>query len=190
MTKFNVPFLERKDILQFSYELAHKEYNDLWEAWKLLEAKAQATLATAGIFEAGAFAYITQAKPSDVSSKLMLMLLVVVLAAAVYFGVRAIQVRDHNTPFEGVIHADILSDVRAAQPMDSLSDMHAKWLVLAIELCTDANDKLHPKLVEKGKNLTRAFRALIVASLLVVPLVAWSLFSIPTPTPQTAESMK
>lgn len=190
MTKFNVPFLERKDIFQFSYELAHKEYNDLWEAWKLLETKAQATLATAGIFEAGAFAYITQARPGDVSSKSMLMLLVIVLAAAVYFGVRAIQVRDHNTPFESLIHAHILNDVRTAQPVDSLSDMHAKWLIQAIELCTDANDQLHLKLVEKGKNLTRAFRALIAASLLVVPLVGWSLFSEPPSISQISESKK
>lgn len=190
MTKFSVPFLERRDIFQFSYELAHKEYSDLWEAWKLLETKAQATLATAGIFEAGAFAYITQAKPTDMCSKFLLMILVIVLAAAVYFGVRAIQVREHNTPFEGVIHGHIRYDVRTSQPGDSLSDIYTKWLVQAIELCADANEELHPKLMEKGKNLTRAFRALTAASLLVIPLVGWSLFSGSTSITHIAELKK
>ncbi|MGJ7488580.1 hypothetical protein ACSFA2_25165 [Variovorax sp. LT2P21] len=176
MNKFAVPFVERKEIYQFSYDLAHKEYADIWEAWKLLEAKAQATLATAGIFEAGAFAYITQAKPTDTASKIMLTLLVIVLAAAVAYGVQAIRIRDFNTPFLSKLHKDIRGTIERSQPTDSLSDLHAQWLIEATVLCTAANDKLRPKLDEKGKRLKRALGALLMASFLVVPLVACTLF--------------
>jgi hypothetical protein len=176
MTKFAVPFVERKEIYQFSYDLAHKEYADLWEAWKMLEAKAQATLATAGIFEAGAFAYITQSKPDDMPSKIMLTLLVILLAGAVGFGVQAIRVRDLNTPFTGELHTLIRSDIERSQPIDSLSDLHSGWLIEATILCTDANHALRPKLEEKGKRLKRALGALMWASVLVVPLIACTLF--------------
>jgi hypothetical protein len=179
MSKYWLPPTDRKDIYQFALDISLREFADLWESWKQLEAKAQATLATAGIFEAGAFAYITQAKLGESwLIKAMLVGLAVVLAYSVCEGVRSILVKGVDTAFGGrQLYEDIWGSVKNADPSQPLSDTHEGWIVTFTNLTADSNEKIRQTLDIKAARLKRSQWALVIAALLIVPLIVYTLYS-------------
>ncbi len=75
------------------------QYNDYWETWKALDAKAQSTATIGGIFLAAAFALARQLPPSySALGRWGLFVAIVLLVVATCVAVVALQVRRVTAP--------------------------------------------------------------------------------------------
>ena len=103
----------RIEIRRFQLETAMREYNELWDAWKLVESKAQPLFAMAGVFLAGVFTYASSSAASSASwlVKALLMLLAVTLVVAIFQALRAVWVVDVSSPHLGSDAQAIVNDI-------------------------------------------------------------------------------
>ena len=94
-------------------------YKDLAQTWKSLDAKAQGTAAIAGIFIAGAFAFIRDAQPTLTGPEALLMAALVLLALCILFSVAAMWVRTVDYPPFGPELSQMVDDLlRRSSPAD------------------------------------------------------------------------
>lgn len=178
MSKYWLPPTDKRDIYELAFDVSKRELADCLDAWKQLEVKAQATLATAGIFEAAAFAYITTVEKPHWIVVVLLACLVASLAISVVQGLRAIRVVDVPTPYGGrQEYDDVLGSVDSTHPPDSLSSLYEVWLLHFLRQNAEASNKMHEGLITKGRLLKRSQFFLIIASTLVVPLTVCSLYT-------------
>lgn len=165
--------IERTDLHVFAYELAFKEFSDLWDAWKVLETKAQATLATVGIFEAGAFAYLTQAAPTAGYAKHLLFAMVIALGISLLLCAFSIRVRHTAAPFKIGVPGHILADAIGPGPFEK---RYEYWTGHATEVCLDANAKIRSALHKKALFLSASLWSLLIASVIAIGVVGGSLY--------------
>ena len=165
---------DRQDIQLFAYDQAFKEFSDLWDAWKLLETKAQATLATVGIFAAGAFAFLTQAKPTDPLARHFLFGMMVFLGISLALSIWSIQIRSATTPFTKGVPDDILAHL--SDTTMTLEQKHEFWLSKVTTSCSASNEKLRKTLEGKATILSCSLWTLLVAAGGAVVLVWLTLY--------------
>lgn len=78
------------------------EYKELAETWRNLESKAQSAITVAGIFIAGAFAYVREIKPpTHTTEKVLLEVSVGFLIASVVLSILALRLRKVAAPLMG-----------------------------------------------------------------------------------------
>jgi hypothetical protein len=153
-------------------------------------------LATAGILEAGAFAYATQAKPDEVWIKVTLLALIVLLTSALCFAVLSIQVKAFEMPFQQEqpnvvkaahtanataqaygVHRDIRRELECSPASAQFQALHAKWTNQSISDYSTASLKIGVALEAKAAWLQKSLYLLLATSLLVPVLVGGSLFT-------------
>ena len=167
----------RIELRRFELEAAFREHTELWEAWKLVESKAQPLSATAGVFLAGVFAYASQ-KASELllMERCLLVFLSLLLLASVFQALRSIWVVSAPSPHLGTKGAEEVDwIIEKTLPPDSygsrfellIADTARRWL----EVCDD----LQPKLDRKSKLLVSGLRYLAASGLVAVALIAVTL---------------
>jgi hypothetical protein len=125
-----------RELLEFAFERATHEQDELSDRWKLLDAKAQATAGIAGIFVAAAFAFARTAGPPPAGwEKWLLAALLVSLAVAIGFAVGSMLVRSVALPPTAEDAARMVGDAIARPPQEYerrytglLADSVDKWV--------------------------------------------------------------
>lgn len=173
-----MPFVNeaRIELRRFELEAAVREYNDLWDAWKVLESKAQPLSATAGAFLAGVFAYATQGAKGGMWGRGLLLLLAALLVACVVQALRSIWVITVESPHLGMAAADevdlIIDKTRSPDSYDYrleglIADTARQWLTA----CEDVRVKLQRKTqLLRSSLMLLAWSAGITILLIVVTL--------------------
>ncbi len=89
----------RESLLSTVLESYRDEYKEIVDTWRNLEAKAQANVAIAGIFIAGAFAYLREnAVPMHLYQKILLSSGIICLIITIGFSIVALRVRRLPAP--------------------------------------------------------------------------------------------
>ena len=83
----------RESLLKTVLELYREEYNVIGQNWRNLEGKAQGSVAIAGIFIAGAFAYIQKDITLLLYQKIILCIGIIFLLICVSFSILALRIR-------------------------------------------------------------------------------------------------
>lgn len=167
----------RIDFRQFSYDAAVREHAELWDAWKMIEAKAQSVSAATGVFLAGVFAYASQL-PKDATTleRSMLVLVAAMLVAAIVQSLRAIWVIDTASPHlgsDGKVEVDAI--LRATQPHESLDARYENLLNNTTERWTSSCSEIREDLSRKSKLLGGALKLLAYAAVAVLCLLVVSI---------------
>lgn len=90
----------RLDMRRLALSDVQAEYADLWDAWKVVETKAQPIVALAGVFLAGVFAYLTQLPGNATRGEhIWVMVVAIALVGSALFALSAIWVKDVGSPF-------------------------------------------------------------------------------------------
>lgn len=91
---------ERLNLLNFSLNEIHKEYSELWDAWKIIEAKCQPIAAVSGFYLAGIFAYINNTiHNKNFYISIILLLISILLFLCIVSSLLAISIYRVKTPF-------------------------------------------------------------------------------------------
>lgn len=165
----------KRQLLQFAFDDSVKEHAELWDAWKITEAKAQTSLSTAGVFIAGAFAYATQSKPVG-WEKIFLVLLVLSLVVSAAFGIASIWVKSVSSPHLGRAgHQDILSLIEKTSLPQTLADSYEDLLNETVKRWNKSNDKVRAELVMKANRLKWCQASLAIGLFIMLPLVIFTM---------------
>lgn len=154
-----------------AYSDAYKELSDNWRG---LETKAQGNIAIAGIFIAGAFAFIQKISPElNLAEKVMLVAALFFLIMSVILAVRALRVQIVPAPLfgrfvEGSVKRLLLINDEAEfnrRFTNFINDYAVKWQNVLLDL----SEQLH----NKASDLEKA-QAFLIGAILVVALFAAS----------------
>lgn len=176
-----VPIVTKKDFMEFAVGLAEHEHAELSEAWKLLDAKSQATTAIAGVFIAVAFVFVRNTQfHLTYFEKILLTLVVFTLVLSIGFAIRAMRVRDVPMPFTGlealVITNSIISDHKKDSPLASLECPYNNFLSDHIKKLDIVNNALRRDIVSKSNSLKCSYYSLLTASIFIFILTYTALF--------------
>lgn len=167
----------RIELRRFELEAAIREYADLWDAWKVLESKAQPLSATAGVFLAAVFAYASQGVKGGPWGRCLLLLVAVLLVACVVQALRSMWVVTVESPHLGLEAADEVDRIiDKTMPPDSydarleglIADTARQWL----RACED----IRPKLLRKSELLACSLKLLAWSAGTTIVLVGVTLF--------------
>ncbi|RYH29268.1 MAG: hypothetical protein EON54_22650 [Alcaligenaceae bacterium] len=169
----------RVEFRRFEHDAAVREYSELWDAWKVVEAKAQPLSTIAAVFLAGVFAFASQTSlTANLAVRALLVLLALLLVAAIMQALRSIWVVDVQSPHMGMATKEEVDALMAPDrgPTDSLhiryenalSDTSRRWL--------EACDDIRPKLAKKVRLLTCSFKCLAAAAVVTLFLIATTLY--------------
>ncbi|WP_458232258.1 hypothetical protein [Roseateles sp. P5_E8] len=171
----------RVELRRLELDAAVKEHAELWDAWKVIESKAQPVSTTAGVFLAGVFAYASQQSSNGtILEKSLLVLLAIVLLASVVEALRTIWVVTVSSPHLGLKTKEEVDLILArTQPPDSLearyegllSDTAGRWLA--------ACEEVRASLGRKSGLLIRSLRWLAAAAAITAVLIPVTLFCRP-----------
>ena len=109
------------ELLIAALDAFKQEYDRLAKTWEQLDLKAQGTVAIAGIFLGGIFAFITNLRPSETTSKVALILAIVSLVLSVLFSLLALRVREVLDAPGGSDIQQFVRDLRNCSRKNSLS---------------------------------------------------------------------
>ena len=155
-------FISKLDFLQFSFERASHENEELGETWRLLDSKAQATATIAGVFIAALFVFIAQAgRPPLGTAKWLVVLGVLSCVGSIYFAVRSMAMQSVGVPMTA---AEVMEDIEglAASPLQ-YNLRYEALLVDSIDSCIAVNGEIQIVNDAKASRLKRAHFALSVA---------------------------
>lgn len=115
---------ELKESLRRAVLVAYREeYKELSDTWRGLETKAQGSIAIAGIFIAGAFAYIRDITPnSHPYEKLFLIIIVLCLVTSVVLSILALKIRTVAAPPMGEYIDQMVRDILNLNNDDELAE--------------------------------------------------------------------
>lgn len=154
------------------------EHADLWDAWKVVESKAQPIAALAGVFLAGVFTYLVQlpANATDLEHYVLLAISVLLVACAVC-ALSAIWVANVRSPYLSSVGVDEVGDMlRASRDADDLTDRQERMIEAGIARWTQACGGMRQELLRKQRLLRWCLAFLGAASIMSLPLVFWTLF--------------
>lgn len=131
-----------RDLLEFAFQRAEYEQDELSDRWKMLDAKAQATAAIAGVFIAAAFAFVRNSGPQPLGSpKWLFVIMLLGLATTVGFAVWSMLIRSVSLPPTAEEAAKMVRDAidRPSGEYDRrftglLADSTDKWVVVLREV--------------------------------------------------------
>jgi hypothetical protein len=154
------------------------EHADLWDAWKVVESKAQPIAALAGVFLAGVFTYLGQLPANATAAEHCLLLAIsVLLVACAVCALAAIWVANVRSPYLSSVGVDEVGDMlRASSDADDLSAREERMIQAAIARWMQACTSMRQGLLRKQRLLRLCLGFLGTASILSLPLVFWTLF--------------
>ena len=162
----------RIDLRRESLAELKAEYAELWDSWKVVESKAQPFAALAGVFLAGAFAYVGQLKGASTAEHVILLTIVALLIAGIVFALSAIWITDVSSPYlssEGIDEIDDL--LGASADSAELQLRRERMIQAAIKRWTGACNETRSTLVNKRQLLNHCLLTLCSAAGFCVPLV-------------------
>src|SRR5712664_36470 len=115
---------EAKDFLcQTALEAFREDYEKLTDTWRTLENKAQGNVAIAGIFIAGAFAFIREiSKGTHLYEKILLLLALISLVMAVILSIWTLRIRLVAVPLLGKNVHRLVNDLLRIYETTDLSE--------------------------------------------------------------------
>lgn len=162
----------RIELRRFGLEAARIEHGELWDAWKVVEAKAQPTAAIAGVFLAGVFSYLAQLPAAATGyERLLLVVIVILLVGSIIEGLRAIWIVDVASPHIGAMGVEeIDAIIELTQPPDRLEARQENLMRDTTQLWLIASRDVRTALTRKGKLLKRSLLLLSWAAFVTMPL--------------------
>ena len=178
--KFSMPTQKNRiDFRQFVHEAAVREHTELWDAWKMIEAKAQSVSGATGVFLAGVFAYASKL-PADSSmlERSILIFVAAMLVCAIVQALRAIWVIKTASPHLGLdAKAEVDQILKATQPHESMDARYENLLNDTATRWTSACATVREDLNRKSQLLVTALRILACAAVTVFFLLIVSIGS-------------
>lgn len=167
---------ELKEVRERAIDACYNEYKELIATWRNLETKAQGNITIAGIFIAGAFAYISKASDQPFRlEKAIFGLTILLLMASVFFALLALRIRQIDLPPLGehmvkdAMNICKTTEANYADYARRIFNLHAwRW--------GEANTELKRQNVEKGARLWLAQRLLWGAIGLAASLTLYKTF--------------
>lgn len=142
---------EKFNVLNFSLNEIHKEYTELWDAWKIIEAKCQPIAAISGFYLAGIFAYINNSNNNHSAYvNFILLAISIFLFLCIVFSLLAISIYKVKTPFlnhpNGHAFKDLAySNANESEFMENYFTMLGDYIADYREACTDIRYHLDVK---------------------------------------------
>jgi hypothetical protein len=165
--------------ISFMFERVCTDYAELSDMWKQIDAKAQATATTSGIFIAAAFAFIRNASfvltPDE---RLLLAPALICLLVAICLAVVAMRVRSVLMPPEPEQIREMVEDLRACPPKEHAA-RHTALLIDTADAWTPVNKQLRVAIDDKANCLHWAQIFLLIAAAITFCLTFWVLFQEP-----------
>lgn len=151
-----------------AFEAYREQYRDLSDKWKLLETKAQGTIAIAGIFVAAAGGFLRESMPAmGLIEKTLLMVAVALLFMSVVFAMCALWIR-------GVVSLPGGNDIRAIVELMATLSLDDDYPERLPGLMRDQStlwertiESLAPVVASKSRWVLRAQMILMSAILLI-----------------------
>jgi hypothetical protein len=157
----------REKALTASYD----EYKELSAAWRNLDTKAQGNITVAGIFIAGAFAYLTKFTQPGIVEAGILSFAILFLVACVVLSVLVLQVREVPPHYLGGFMRDMVSDLEGKTDKEFREYLPA-FYTLHARKWNESSEKLINANKGKGKRLWQSqvflLAAIFTAALLVL----------------------
>jgi hypothetical protein len=150
--------------LTSALEAFRAEYADLSDTWRQLEAKAQGTVAIAGIFLAAAYAFVRDLRAATSSGLLRIgiALAVLLFLASVVLAVLALRVREVQAPPVGDTLRELAEDLMQVSPADRGERM-PDFLRDQMRLWPETNADLRKQTEAKAGQVRWAQRLLLFA---------------------------
>lgn len=166
----------KRELVQFAYDRSEHEHDELSEAWKLLDTKAQATAGIAGVFVAAAFAFVRNTSLQlNISEKWLLSLALVFLAASIFSAVLAMLVRSVPMPLSGADTAKSVRDI-LRQPENELAERQVNLIADTVTQWAGVNDKVAESVAIKGKRVEFSQGALVGASVIITAMTLYAIY--------------
>lgn len=170
-------FIRSKDIKLLYFDLANREYQDLWDSWKLVEAKAQPLSAICSAFLAGVLAYgqIAEESPTCIERALLL-----VIGLALFYSIcrflLAIRVVSVQSPYLG---NELLTELNAlgntGEASIPLETRYEASLIDWTQRFINSCESLRPLLAAKHRHLNGGLSGLALSAASAVLLMAFKL---------------
>jgi hypothetical protein len=169
--------VSKKDFIEFVIDRAEYEHTELSEAWKLLDTKAQATTATAGVFVAAAFVFVRNTSLAlNCSEKILLGLIVATLVGTIIFAIRAMRITEVAMSTTGSEALDQIEAIFEKHTLpESLDDRFVGFVADVTRTWIGVNQDLRKKLVHKADLVRISHGMLLGATLLVLLLTVTAL---------------
>lgn len=170
--------MRNSDFRQFVLDAAVREHTALWDAWKMIEAKAQAVSGMTGVFLAGVFAYASKLSlDTSMLERSILILVAAMLVTAIVQALRAIWIIETASPHLGSTAVAEVDDIlRVNQPQESLDVRYANLLNDTGKRWASTCDTIRVDLNQKKMLLETALRILASAAVTVLCLLVVSVF--------------
>ena len=183
-----MPGQDQLDLRKFALEAAFKEHAELWDAWKVIEAKAQPLSATTGVFLAALFAYAASLKDATWLEMAMTVLLALLLLCSTLWALWAIRVVDAPSPHLGTGVAVEIDQILAnTHPPNSLLDRHVNLINDTATRWLETCELLREELGRKQRSFNRSL-ACLAAATVVAMLLILSIACFKQPTQQSMAS--
>ena len=167
-----------RDLFEFAIARAEHEYGDLTDTWKLLDTKAQATAATAGVFVAAAFAFVRNTPHTlDWSEKALLASAILFLVGCIVFATKSMRIMEISMPPAA---ADVFDEAKAIWALRSESENLDERFVRLIATVGDdwraVNSEIREVVNAKADAIDWAQNAILLALGTIVFLICYELF--------------
>jgi hypothetical protein len=175
-----INFVAKRDFLDFAIARSEHEHAELSDSWKLLDTKAQATTATAGVFVAASFAFIRNSQLQlDYLERISLALTVLTLVVAIIEAIRSMRIRLVDMPPTGAETLEEIKKIFVKYTLpESLDERYCGLLNDTLEQWVTVNNRVRDELKVKAKLLSRSHLSLIVSAILVLILTIAALYGI------------
>ena len=167
-------------LVEIALERARYEYTELSENWKLIDTKAHATATVSGVFVAAVFAFSQNSQRPSIEThvKVLILLLITTLAAAVFSSVMCMLARQCKMPPSGKsTREDVNIIVSQDKNEDELTKDYEAILRRFLNEWIEANDDLERCTNSKANWLSGAQIALIASAVLGCVLAAIGVLS-------------
>ncbi|MGQ0761785.1 MAG: hypothetical protein ACT4OT_07195 [Acidobacteriota bacterium] len=157
----------RESLQRLVLDSYRDEYKDVSETWRNLEGKAQGAVAIAGIFVAGAFAYIRDAKTPGSLEKVSLAVSIFSLMASVLFAIWALKVRKVPAPPWGSEIGKLVQDLLAIKDDPELAKRVPLFTTDQVKLWETSTNKAK-KVNQSKANWLLASHVFLVLAILAI----------------------
>jgi hypothetical protein len=164
------PLKLRESLPQAVLDSYREEYKELVDAWKTLEVKAQGAVAIAGIFIAGAFAYVRDVGQAHLYERLSLSLSIFCLMISVVLSIFALKVRTVAATPLGEHIDKLVQDLLQINSDAELLERMPRFVSEQITSWRVARTEAHESNRSKAKYLWAAQVLLTIAILTVAQL--------------------
>lgn len=155
---------KRTDFFQLALDRVRYEHEQLSEQWRQLDSKAQSTATIAGIFMAGAFAFLQSSSVQlTVGQKFLFFLVISALVLSIAFAVGSMLVESIPMPPTSGKMSEMLGDI-LQKPESELDERYDGLLSDTINPWIAVNSSLLHKIEGKGGKIKVSQEALLAAA--------------------------